>query len=114
MIAPTRKDSSVAAIFLIFTFISYSSENDSLVPVVGTRKGESSFNRRVLFSSVVFFRAVFEAKLLTMDTFTLEAFVEEPTLQAINLLKKSQLLEVASYYKVEVNSSQRKAKSNKY
>ena len=28
--------------FLIFTFISYSSENDSLVPVVGTRKGESN------------------------------------------------------------------------
>ena len=44
-----------------------------------------------------------------MDTFTLEAFVEEPTLQAINLLKKSQLLEVANYYKVEVNSSQKKS-----
>ena len=44
-----------------------------------------------------------------MDTFTLKAFVEEHTLQAINLLKKSQLLEVASYYKMEVNSSQKKS-----
>jgi len=44
-----------------------------------------------------------------MDTFTLKAFVEEHTVQAINLLKKSQLLEVVSYYKVDVNSSQKKS-----
>ena len=65
-------------------------------------------NKRVLFLRL-FFRAVLETKLSMMDTFKLEAFVEEPTLQAINRLKKSQLLEVASYYKVEVNSSQKKS-----
>ena len=63
-------------------------------------------NRRVSFFRL-FFRTVFEAKLIT-DTFTLKAFLEEPTLHAIDLLKESQLLEVVSYYKVEVNSSQKK------
>ena len=44
-----------------------------------------------------------------MDTFNLETFVKEPTLRIINVLKKSQLLEVANYYKLEVNNSRKKS-----
>ena len=44
-----------------------------------------------------------------MSNYSLETFVEEPTLQVINGLKKSHLLEVANYYKLEMNNSQRKS-----
>ena len=44
-----------------------------------------------------------------MDTFNLETFVKEPTLRIINVLKKSQLLEVANYYTLEVNNSKKKS-----
>ena len=43
-----------------------------------------------------------------MEHFNLEAFVKEPTLWVFNLLKKSQLIEVANHYKLEVNSSKKK------
>ena len=44
-----------------------------------------------------------------MDTYNLETFVKEPTLRVVNVLKKSQLLEVANYYKLEVDNSQKKS-----
>ena len=43
-----------------------------------------------------------------MEPFNLEAFVREPTLYIINLLKKPQLIEVANHYELEVNSSKKK------
>ena len=61
-------------------------------------------------ASLLIFGTVFKVKLSTKETFKHKTFVEEPTLHAINLLKKSQLLEVNSYYKVKVNSSQKKSK----
>ena len=44
-----------------------------------------------------------------MDTYDLETFVKEPSLWVVNLLKKSQLLEVANHYKLEVNNSKKKS-----
>ena len=34
--------------------------------------------------------------------------MKEPTLRVVNLLKKSQLIEVANHYELEVNSSKKK------
>ena len=65
-------------------------------------------DRRVLFLRFIFFRAVFEADFV-MDTYNLKTFVKEPTLRVVNVLKKSQLLEVANYYKLEVDNSQKKS-----
>ena len=45
-----------------------------------------------------------------MEPFNLEAFVKEPTLRVVNLLKKSQLIEVTNNYELEVNSSKKKGK----
>ena len=43
-----------------------------------------------------------------MEPFNLEAFMKEPTLWVVNLLKKSQLIEVANHYELEVNGSKKK------
>ena len=40
----------------------------------------------------------------------MEAFVKELMLRVVNLLKKSQLIEVADYYELKVNSSKKKEK----
>jgi len=65
-----------------------------------------TINKRLLFV-VLLFRVVSEIRCV-MDSFNLEAFVKEPTLQTVNLLRKAQLIEVANHYKLEVNGSMKK------
>ena len=43
-----------------------------------------------------------------MDPFSVEEFVKEPSLRVINSLKKPQLIEVGTYYKLEVDASMKK------
>ena len=43
-----------------------------------------------------------------MDSFSVEDFVRDPTLRVIHSLKKSQLIDIAKHYKLEVDSSQKK------
>ena len=40
-----------------------------------------------------------------MDSFSVEDLVREPTLCVIHSLKKSQLIDIARHYKLEVDSS---------
>ena len=45
---------------------------------------------------------------MKMDSFSVEDFVRDPTLRVIHSLKKSQLIDIAKHYKLEVDSSQKK------
>jgi len=44
-----------------------------------------------------------------MEPFNIEAFAEELTLMVVKSLKKAELIQVAQYYKLEVNSILRKS-----
>ena len=43
----------------------------------------------------------------------MEEFIEEPTREALALLKKKELLDIAKHYKIEVVESARKAEIKK-
>ena len=44
-----------------------------------------------------------------MEAFTIESFVEEPTLKVVKSLKKAELVVVAQHYKLEIGSTIRKS-----
>ena len=92
---------------------------DSLVLVVGTRRGKlyhMSSCCFLLFCFVVLFCVIpslSRVLVLRMDLFNREEFVREPTLQVLNSLKKSELIDVAVHYKLTVETSMKKGKIKK-